>query len=113
MKITVTHRAPFNAAHQVDGDFYCGKHTHGHDWFAEATVIGEVTKGGSIETSMPVRVQATVEELDLKLANDMLPGVHPTPEGIANWLFERLRLECPGLVSVTVGFTGHSATVEV
>lgn len=114
LKITAIHRETFNASHTVDGDFYCGKRNHGHDWYAEAAVAGEPAKeSGAILTSMPILVQDAVGELDLKLANDMLPGVHPTPEGIAMWLFERLRLECPGLISVTVGFTGHSAKVEV
>ena len=114
MKTTVTHRELFNAAHKIDGDFFCGTRTHGHDWYADVVVFGEPTKdSGSITTDAPHLLATFVAELDLKLANEMLPGVHPTPEGIAHWLFERLRLECPGLQSVTVGFTGHCATVEV
>lgn len=114
MKTTVTHRELFNAAHKIDGHFFCGKRTHGHDWFAEVVVEGSPHKDtGMIETNADVELQLCVEELDLKLANEMLPGVHPTPEGIAAYLFERLRLGNPGLTRVTVGFTGHSATVEV
>jgi len=114
MKAFIRHRETFNAAHEVDGDFYCGKRTHGHDWYAEVVVTGNVDKAsGIITTDAPVLIRAAVEELDLKLANDMLPGLHPTCEGIAGYFFERFRLELPGLVSVTVGFTGHSATVEV
>ena len=113
MKTTIRHRALFNAAHKIDGDFFCGMRLHGHDWFAEAVVYGMPDPlTGSINTKAPMFLQASVEELDLKFANDMLPGLFPTPEGIAGWLFERLQLECPGLLSVTVGFTGHSATVE-
>ena len=114
MKTTVTHRELFNAAHKIDGDFFCGKRTHGHDWYAEVSVFGEPAKEtGAISTEAPSLLATLVEELDLKLANEMLPGVHPTPEGIAMYLFERMRLACPGLTTITVGFTGHSATVEV
>jgi len=114
LRTTVTHRELFNAAHKIDGDFFCGTRTHGHDWYAEVSVFGEPTKdGGQIVTEAPSLLASMVSELDLKLANEMLPGVHPTPEGIAMYLFERLRLACPGLMAVTVGFTGHAATVEV
>lgn len=114
MKTTIRHREPFNAAHQVEGDYLCGQRVHGHDWFAEVVVVGVPDeKTGSIDTGAPSHLAASVAELDRKFANDMLPGVFPTPEGIAGWLLERLRLECPGLMSVTVGFTGHAATVEV
>lgn len=114
LKTTITHRELFNAAHKIDGDFFCGNRTHGHDWYAEVVIFGEPSREtGQITTGAPSLLASMVGELDLKLANEMLPGVHPTPEGIAGYLFERLRLECPGLVAVTVGFTGHSATVEV
>jgi len=114
LKTTVRHREPFNTAHQIDGDYFCGKYLHGHDWYAEVTIVGfPDDRTGSINTRAPELLAAIVAELDLKFANDMLPGVFPTPEGIAAWLHERLLLECPGLTTVTVGFTGHAATVEV
>jgi 6-pyruvoyl-tetrahydropterin synthase len=114
LKTTITHRELFNAAHQIEGDPHCGTRLHGHDWFAQVCVTGEPDpKTGSINTDAPKYLWASVAELDRKFANDMLPAVFTTPEGIAMFLFERLRLECPGLTSVTVGFTGHSATVEV
>lgn len=113
MKTTIAHRARFSTAHQIDGDFFCGKRMHGHDWYAEVIVAGAPDPlTGSINTKAPMFLVDSVEELDLKFANDMLPGLFPTPEGIAGWLFERLQLECPGLLSVTVGFDGHRATVE-
>ena len=113
MKTTIAHRERFSTAHKIDGDPMCGKRMHGHDWYAEVVVVGTPDPlTGSINTNAPLFLSATVEELDLKFANDMLPGLFPTPEGIAHWLFERFHLECPGLQSVTVGFDGHSATVE-
>ncbi len=114
MKTTIRHRAPFHTAHQLADDSLCGKYVHGHDWYAEVVVAGVPTKEtGTITTKVADYLWASVSELDLKFANDMLPGVHSTPEGIAGWLFERFRLEVPGLTSVTVGYTDHSATVEV
>jgi 6-pyruvoyl-tetrahydropterin synthase len=113
LKTTIAHRERFSTAHLIDGDFFCGKRLHGHDWYAEAVVTGTPDPlTGLINTKAPAFLAASVEELDLKFANDMLPGLFPTPEGIAGWLFERLQLECPGLQSVTVGFDGHHATVE-
>jgi 6-pyruvoyl-tetrahydropterin synthase len=113
LKTTICHRETFNAAHKVDGDTFCGERVHGHDWFAEVVVQGiPDPKTGSITTRAPDLLFTSTMELHLKFANDMLPGLYSTPEGIAGWLFERLQLECPGLLSVTVGFTGHSATVE-
>lgn len=113
MKTTIRHRELFNCAHQVEDDPLCGARIHGHDWYAEAVVAGTPDlRTGRITTDAPGWLVASVSELDYKFANEMLPGVYPTCEGIAAFLFERLRLECPGLLSVTVGFTDHSATVE-
>ena len=113
MKTIVTFRATFNAAHIVLGDTTCGERMHGHDWFAEASLVGPVNSVGRIDTPLENYLWASVAELDKKVVNEMVPAVHPTPEGVAGWLFERFRLECPGLVGVTVGFAGHHATVEV
>ena len=113
MRTTIRHRELFNTAHQVLDDPVCGERLHGHDWYAEVVVIGSPDdRTGSINTRAPEFLAASVLELDGKFANDMLPGLYSTPEGIAGWLFERLLMECPGLQSVTVGFTGHAATVE-
>lgn len=114
MKTTLRHRELFNCAHQVTGDPVCGQYQHGHDWFAEIVLVGGPDPStGSIVTNAPALLAASVAELDGKDAAKMLPGAYTTPEGIAMWLMERLRLECPGLQAVTVGFTGHAVTVEV
>jgi len=109
------HRALFNAAHQLETpDGVCGEHMHGHDWYAEVVVRGEPEpRTGVWITNGPVLLEASLLELDERTLNKMLPGVHPTAAGVAGWLTERLRLEVPGLVSVTVGFSNHSVTLEV
>jgi 6-pyruvoyltetrahydropterin/6-carboxytetrahydropterin synthase len=114
LKTSITHREVFNSAHIVKADPFCGERLHGHDWFAEVTVEGTPDpKTGSIDTAAPSYLWATCQELHGKNANEMMPGIYVTPEGLANFIFERLRLEVPGLRSVTVGFAGHHATAEV
>ena len=113
MRTTVRHRQTFNAAHTAPS-WLCGKRLHGHDWFAECVVVGEPDKDtGTVEVKAWPELSALVDGLDKESLDVVLPGVHPTAEGLAAWLLEQLRMSTPGLVSVTVGFTGHAATVEV
>lgn len=114
MKVLIRHRELFNASHTVERGEVCGVRLHGHDWYAEITVEGHPDpQTGEVETEAIHRLRSLLAEIHERDLNAMLVGAHPTPEGVAMWLLERMRLHCPGLASVTVGFTGHSATVEV
>jgi 6-pyruvoyltetrahydropterin/6-carboxytetrahydropterin synthase len=114
LKTSVTFRETFETSHAVQDDAGCGNRLHGHSWYAEVTIEGTPDpRAGLIVTPAAELLAVAAMELDRKNANDMLPGLFTTPEGIAHYIFERLRLECPGLRSVTVGFPGHHATVEV
>ena len=111
MRTTVRRRLPFSAAHTAR---VCGKRLHGHDWFAEVVVAGEPDRDtGSLDARAFDELELHVAGLDTESLDDVLPGVHPTPEGVAAWLLEQLRLASPGLVAVTVGFIDREATVEV
>lgn len=111
LKTRVTFTRTFSSAHtSVD----CGPRIHGHDWTAQVTVGGVVDfETGSIDTDAGTSLSMLVAGFDNENLDVVLPGVYPTPEGIAAWLAEQLRLDNPGLVSVTVGFAGRSATMEV
>lgn len=109
MRTTVDRTVRFSASHK---SLVCGEHPHGHDWFLTATIEGPPTPAG-IQAARNVEIAALGLELHLRDLNAMVIGSFPTPEGIAGWALERLRLTVPGLRSVTVGFEGYSATVEV
>lgn len=110
MKTTVTRRYSFNASHQT---IVCGNHPHGHDWFFEVCLEGEPNAEGYLSPALANHQLWLVSELDYRNLNEMVVGAPPTPEGIAAWGLERLRGQIPGLRSVTVGFRGYQATVEV
>jgi 6-pyruvoyl-tetrahydropterin synthase len=87
---------------------------HGHDWYATIEIAGHPNPDtGLFDTDGPELLRSFLDEVDGATLNDMLPGINPTAQGVAMWLCERCRMHVPGLVSITVGFSDHSVTVEV
>lgn len=89
---------------------------HGHDWIVEVTAEGEV----SPKTHTVVEVNAfhhalavVCRELRFRDLNDMLPGVPATAEGIASYVHERMVMEFPQIVSVSVSMGNlYTSTLE-
>jgi len=87
---------------------------HGHDWDVAVTVAGSPNPDTvELVTQMPMVLSTIVWELEGKNLNEMVRGTKPTLEGVAAYILERLRLDSPGLVSVTVSIPFHQVTVEV
>lgn len=116
MRTTVTAVRTFSAAHQplqLSETTDCSARLHGHTFVAQVVISGKVdAKVGFMPTAGVRFFEDAIRELDGEELALMLPGVHPTPEGVAHWLFERLQGLVPGLVSVSVGFDQFHATVE-
>lgn len=113
MRASVTVQSRFSASHVIEGHPVCGR-VHGHAWVVSATVDGPVSpKTGAVDGSsdLATGLAHVIVELDHKHLNDMLPGVVPTPEGIAAWVHERLLLASPRLTSVTVDDGDYAATL--
>lgn len=106
MKHTTTVTVPFEAGHQIDYLDGCKWTGHGHRWTVTVTV------GGTLDAQkvyvvdhhrLLAAVREVVDELRDHNLNDMLPGVRPTPEGLAIYFHERLALGVPRIVAVEVG----------
>lgn len=114
MRHYTTVRSIFDAPHQVIDHSIC-EGRHAHRWTVSATVEGGldpkkvlVVDHGELRLALD-RVVNEVRNRDL---NDMLPGVVTTPEGLAIYLRERLVLDWPRLVEVTVDM-GDEISVKV
>lgn len=94
-RIGTTAQSYFDASHVLEGDDFCGG-DHGHTFKVTAHVVGDL----EVDISGIWRVQGAedlygrldriVSELDGRNLNKMMPGAQPTPEGIANWVLERI-----------------------
>jgi 6-pyruvoyl-tetrahydropterin synthase len=97
METTHLLRRKFSAGHAHQA---CGDRPHGHDFEVIA-----VFREGYATTTEGV-LAAAIAEIDRRSLAEMLPGIPSTCAGIANWLFERLRFECP-VVRVSVWQSGE------
>lgn len=114
MKATVTVRGDFNASHIVEGHKSCER-LHGHLWEVEASVSGEVSpKTGMVVdcSELDKALTAILAEFDNRHLNDMLPGVHPTPEGVASYIRERLIMVFPSVTRMSVDIGRCRAELE-
>lgn len=103
MKFKSTVVAEFDAAHAVEGHF--GGGNHGHAWEVSVTVEGGLDpKTIQVVASDELRAAlwVVIGELANRDLNDMLPGIVTTPEGLALYIRERLILDWPRIVNVTV-----------
>jgi 6-pyruvoyl-tetrahydropterin synthase len=116
MKLTNSHRVTFAAAHQFAvGSEECGDKVHGHDWTVEVEVSGglDPRSGVMLGDSSQAATEALRREFDKRFLNDMLPGTYPTPEALAAFLVERLRLTVPTLTAVSVSISNQTSRAEV
>jgi len=85
----------FSASHVLDKHPTCGK-LHGHTFRVIIRVQGDpepdthnlVANDGELLK----RIEDLRAELNGRHLNDMLPGVIPSAQGLANWFWERLAL---------------------
>lgn len=95
--------AYFDASHTIQGDPQCGT-DHGHTYEVIVHIFGDIEKDifgiwrvqGAED--LRERLDAIAAELDHRNLEAMMPGVQTTPEGIANWVLERI----PAADTVTV-----------
>lgn len=107
MPTTIVKKFYFEAAHwlpNVPEGHKC-KNIHGHSYFAELRIGGEVDENGFVlDFSEISRVAKPLfKSLDHSLLNDHLPN--PTSELLARHIFESLKPSIPGLVGVSVSET--------
>jgi 6-pyruvoyl-tetrahydropterin synthase len=103
---TTTVTVPFEAGHQIDNIPGCMWSGHGHRWTVAVSVEGTLdTKTMFVVDYYQLldAVREVVHELRNHSLNDMLPGVRPTPEGLAIYFHERLSLQFPRIVTIEVG----------
>lgn len=114
MRATVTVHDTFSASHEVPGHTRCGK-LHGHTWLASVTVEGPISpKNGMVvdHGALATALRVICAELDGRDLGVMLYAVVPVPEGIAGYIHERLLLEFPRIVAITVRADAMEATLE-
>jgi 6-pyruvoyl-tetrahydropterin synthase len=112
---SVTYHFPFAAVHDAPFLPVCSARLHGHRWDVSVTVgLGPDPATGRIVVPVSVFERVVAELADENL-NDLLPAaVYPTPENLASYIMERIRLETPGIEAVTVEMDDLlSATVSV
>lgn len=104
----------FEAGHQLDGHTVC-EEQHGHRWQISATVEGalhqktvQVVDHGELQADL----DTIADEFRHRDFNIMLPGVRPTPEGLATYIHERLVLKWPRIVEIGVHM-GDESSVRV
>ena len=71
-------------------------------WKAPSAVIATTDTPGALKCELEHHWKVLLAELDLRPLDKMLPGVVTTPLGIANWLFERITANYPGVMAVRV-----------
>ena len=114
--IEIWRRFDFDAAHylpKVPEGHKCGR-MHGHTYNVEVRLAGEVDPvtgwvrdfGDLKEAFKPIEAL-----LDHQVLNEV-PGLdNPTSEHLAVWLWERLRVDLPEIVSISVSETANSGVV--
>lgn len=101
---SITVCGSFEASHVLEGSERCYR-DHGHSWSAEVRLESAemendgLPRGGA---ELEHHWKVLLAELDLRPLDKMLPGVVTTPLGIANWLFERITANYPGVMAVRV-----------
>jgi 6-pyruvoyltetrahydropterin/6-carboxytetrahydropterin synthase len=96
MIYTLEYSSRFRASHVLDGHPFCGK-MHGHTFKVFVKVVGdpepEVFNMVANDNDLMTVVDTTLEELDNRHLNDMLPALIPSAQGVAAWLWERLQMK--------------------
>lgn len=97
MRLLARASVEFDAGHLSNDLDTCSVSHHGHRWTVTATTE-------HIADLAPLRDQLLQigDELRHRDLQKMLPGVDPTPAGLATYIRERLNLLAPSLITVTV-----------
>ncbi len=104
MDYTVQIEDTFDAGHVLDSPPECARQ-HGHRYRVEVgMVLRFEASRRQVTDTVPLKsaIRDICAELDGRHLNDMIPGVVPTPDGIAGWFMERLLLSFPRVTRVTV-----------
>ena len=114
MQAVVTAHQAFSASHMIPNHSTCG-HLHGHDWDIAVSLTGEISPKTGMVTDHGLLVMALQDlcrEFDRRDLNAMLPGVLPSPEGLAPYIRERLAMQFPTITTVTVSCGLYAAQVQ-
>jgi 6-pyruvoyltetrahydropterin/6-carboxytetrahydropterin synthase len=111
---SLTIQGRFAASHQIEGHELCG-HLHGHTYLVDLTIVGdpnpETFSMVANDVDARLALNDLLYELNNRHLNDQLPAVIPSPQGIANWIWERLALRFQ-LYEVTVWQDDLGASVS-
>lgn len=92
---TLGYTRNFAASHVLQGHAFCGK-LHGHTYRVRVIIQGdpepETHNMIANDVDFFERLTALRDEIHNRHLNDMLPGVIPSAQGLANWFWERLAL---------------------
>lgn len=86
----------FDAAHRIVESGGRCERLHGHTWKVEVFIQGkELDERGLVIDFAELKEIASrqVRELDHQYLNEVLPGMNPTTENIARYLFQKLQGE--------------------
>jgi 6-pyruvoyl-tetrahydropterin synthase len=114
IELTGTATAEFSAGHVIEFHPRCGR-PHGHRWRVAVTIkAGQDPKTGELLglPELATAVEQLAAELDRESVNDMLPGVQPTPAGVALAFRERLSLNWHSITEVAVAMDNVAVTVH-
>lgn len=109
----ISKKFTFEAAHQLPSHQGKCSRLHGHSWVCWVYVSGDALKTEGSETDMVMdygTIKAVVKPLldnylDHYFLNETTQLENPTSERIAQWIFDRIEAELPGLVAVRVDET--------
>ncbi|MDK2869117.1 MAG: dihydroneopterin phosphate aldolase [Pyrococcus sp.] len=97
MRARVIYRTSFDAAHAVKIEEW--EELHGHTFFLEVIVEGEIKKGYVIDfLKLKKIVDGVVNELDHRNLNKIIDN--PTAENLALWISEKIKKNLPGGVKL-------------
>lgn len=98
MTTTIAKRFRFEASHQLTSlppNHRCSR-LHGHSYGVEITLTGPLDEHGMvIDYGDLAPFREVVETLDHRHLNERLPGVEPTAENLAAFLFQSAELIWP------------------
>ena len=100
----------FDSAHSLDRDIGEAKkqsslRIHGHSYRSEIAVRGEIQPGSGMVIDLDALEQALGnlhQALDHRMLNDIPDLGPPTMENLCHWIWDRLVINFPNLVRVSV-----------
>lgn len=91
--MTLSQTFSFEAAHRLENRPICveeGERVHGHSYFVEITLCGEMQMGMVIDSSLLKTLgEKIIYLLDHRFLNDIDGMKEPTLENIGKWIFNK------------------------